>query len=85
MKTKTAAVAILSLVFASGLFAAPKKTMTCSLTDQKISKCCCKKQDDGKLYCTLAKKTIETCCCKPAAKPSTPPMAAGQASSCCSK
>jgi len=75
MKTRTAAVALLSLVLAAGLFADPKKTMTCSLTDKKISKCCCKKQDDGKLYCTLTKKTIETCCCKPAAKPSTSPTA----------
>ncbi len=82
MKARTVAVAILSLVFATGLFAAPKKqTMTCSLTEKKISKCCCKKQDDGKLYCTLAKRTIETCCCKPS--PSAAPATSGQASSCC--
>ncbi len=38
----------------------------CSLTGKKISECCCKPMEDGKMYCTLAKKTISKCCCKPA-------------------
>ncbi len=67
MRTRTAlAAAIVSLVFGAGLFASPKKPMTCSLTDKTVSKCCCKKTSDGKLYCKLAKKTVDPCCCKPA-------------------
>lgn len=38
----------------------------CSLTNQKITSCCCTKKE-GILYCNLAKKTIAKCCCKPTA------------------
>lgn len=46
---------------------APKKSgaLICTLTNQKIEKCCCEPRGE-KLYCPLAKKTIEACCCKPA-------------------
>ena len=60
-----AAVALLSLAVAAFGANSPKPTMTCSLTDKNIAKCCCKKNSDGKLYCKLAKKTVESCCCKP--------------------
>ena len=43
-----------------------KATLQCTLTGQKIEKCCCE-QREGKLYCPLAKKTIEQCCCRPTA------------------
>jgi len=36
----------------------------CSLTEKRVSACCCTRTEDGKLYCTLAKKTISSCCCK---------------------
>ncbi len=42
---------------------AEKATLLCTLTNEKIEKCCCE-QRGGKLYCTLAKKTIDKCCCK---------------------
>ncbi len=71
MKTRTAvAVAIMSVVFGTGLFASPRKAMTCSLTNKTVKKCCCTKKE-GKLYCTLAKKTIESCCCTPAVTKAT--------------
>ena len=40
-------------------------SLLCTLTNQRIEKCCCQPRGD-KLYCPLAKKTLDTCCCKPA-------------------
>jgi len=39
-------------------------TYVCTLTNEKVTSCCCEKRN-GKLFCTKAKKEINTCCCKP--------------------
>lgn len=59
-----------TLLFVGLLFAVPpaptaKPALRCTLTNQKMEKCCCQVRE-GKLYCPLAKKVIDACCCVPA-------------------
>ncbi|MCI0415026.1 hypothetical protein L0222_19820 [bacterium] len=39
------------------------KVLVCTLTNEKVTSCCCEKRN-GKLYCTKAKKEVNECCCK---------------------
>ncbi len=64
--------ALASVLLAGWVWAGPqappkKEALLCTLTNQKIEKCCCEMRGE-KLYCPLAKKTIDTCCCQPLAK-----------------
>lgn len=57
-----------TLLLAGWVVAAPQAaqkqaSLLCTLTNQKVEKCCCQPRG-GKLYCPLAKKTVEKCCCK---------------------
>lgn len=45
--------------------ASKQASLLCTLTNQRVEKCCCEPRG-SKLYCPLAKKTLDTCCCKPA-------------------
>ncbi len=56
---------LLGLAWAGTQPASKSSGLRCTLTNQKIEKCCCQTRD-GKLYCPLAKKTIDACCCVPA-------------------
>ncbi len=61
------------LLLAGPALAAPQAqkkqpSIRCTLTDKKITKCCCEPRE-GKLYCSLAKKTIDKCCCEPLQTP----------------
>ena len=56
---------LLGLAWAGTQPASKSAGLRCTLTNQKIEKCCCQMRD-GKLYCPLAKKTIDACCCVPA-------------------
>ena len=59
------ALLLAGLAWAGTQPASKSSGLRCTLTNQKIEKCCCQTRD-GKLYCPLAKKTIEACCCVPA-------------------
>ena len=59
------ALLLAGLAWAGTQSASKAAGLRCTLTNQKIEKCCCQMRD-GKLYCPLAKKTIEACCCVPA-------------------
>lgn len=69
MRRNLIAVILGSLLTAGVAVAQKATTLTCTLTNKTVEKCCCITQKDGKLYCTLAKKTIDACCCKETPKP----------------